>query len=193
MYYDQLPSTKTITIKEDTTFGLFAKAQSDCDVVINVNDNVTFNLYTLITCVDGKSNTKIHINCGSDTKINIISKNFAGKNGKISFTSAIEIPRDKKAVDASMDIKNYLLHPTSEISANPDLWIYSKDVSCKHGCTMSTFDKDALFYMSSRGIQYSEKIILEGMIQSMLDIFPATKHLMFKRNIDHVQELFSSI
>ena len=74
MYYDLLPSIKTITIKEDTTFGLFAKAQSDCDVVINVNDNVTFNLYTLITCVDGKSNTKIHINCGSDTKINIISK-----------------------------------------------------------------------------------------------------------------------
>ena len=92
-----------------------------------------------------------------------------------------------------MDIKNYLLHTTSEISANPDLWIYSKDVSCKHGCTMSTFDPDALFYMSSRGIQYSEKIILEGMIQNMLDIFPATKHLMFKRNIDHVQELFSSI
>ena len=193
MYYDRLPSTKTITIKEDSTFGLFAKAHNTYNIVINVNDNVTFNLYTLITCIDGNSDVKIHINCSSDTKVNVVSKNFAGEKGKISFTSAIEIPKWKKAVDASMDIKNYLLHTTSEISANPDLWIYSKDVSCKHGCTISTFDPDALFYMSSRGIQYSEKIILEGMIQNILDIFPAPKHLMFKRNIDHVQELFSSI
>ena len=149
MYYDRLPSTKTITIKEDTTFGLFAKAQDTYNVVINVDDNVTFNLYTLITCIDGNSDVKIHINCSSDTKVNVVSKNFAGEKGKISFTSAIEIPKWKKAVDASMDIKNYLLHTTSEISANPDLWIYSKDVSCKHGCTISTFDTDQLFYMGS--------------------------------------------
>ena len=193
MYYDRLPSTKTITIKEDSTFGLFAKAHNTYNIVINVNDNVTFNLYTLITCIDGNSDIKIHINCSSDTKVNVVSKNFAGEKGKISFTSAIEIPKWKKAVDASMDIKNYLLHTTSEISANPDLWIYSKDVSCKHGCTISTCDSNQLFYMGSRGIENTKELLVTGYIQNILDKFPAPKHLMFKRNINHVQELFSSI
>jgi len=193
MHYDTLPHTKKVTIKKDSTFGLFAKAYDAYNVVITVNDNVTFNLYTLITCIDGNSDVKIHINCGSDSNVNVVSRNFAGKNGKISFTSAIEIPEQKKAVDASMDIKNYLLHNTSEISANPDLWIYSKDVSCKHGCTMSTFDSDQLFYMNARGIKNTKEILVAGYIQNILDKFPAPKHLIFKRNINHVQELFSSI
>ena len=193
MHYDTIPRTENVTIKKDSTFGLFAKAHDTYNIVINVNDNVTFNLYTLVTCIDGNSDIKIHINCGSDTKVDVVSNNFAGEKGKISFTSAIEIPKWKKVVDASIDIKNYLLHTTSEISANPDLWIYSKDVSCKHGCTISTFDSDQLFYMSSRGIENSKELLVEGYIQNTLDKFPAPKHLMLKRNINHVQELFSSI
>jgi Fe-S cluster assembly scaffold protein SufB len=193
MHYDTMPDAKDLALKVDSTLGLFAKAEDAYDIVITVNDNVTFNLYTLITCIDGTSDVKIHINCGSDSNVNVVAKNFAGKNGKISFTSGIEIARQQKAVSASIDIKNYLLHDTSEISSNPDLWIYSKDVSCSHGCTMSTFDNDQLFYMNSRGIEKSKEILVEGYIQNILDKFPAPKHLMFKQNINHVQELFSSI
>jgi len=41
------------------------------------------------------------------------------------------------------------------------LEIYANDVKCSHGCTIGQLDKDALFYMRSRGIGLEEaKVIL---------------------------------
>ena len=38
------------------------------------------------------------------------------------------------------------------INAKPELEIFADDVKCAHGATVGELDRDALFYMASRGV-----------------------------------------
>ncbi|MBA2654217.1 MAG: Fe-S cluster assembly protein SufD [Gammaproteobacteria bacterium] len=76
----------------------------------------------------------------------IAAKSRAVFNGKISVTKKI-----KQAI-ANLQNKNLLLAPDAEVNTKPELEIYSDDVKCRHGATISTLDKEMLFYLRSRGI-----------------------------------------
>tara|TARA_R100000353_G_scaffold166463_1_gene128007 strand:+ start:263 stop:844 length:582 start_codon:yes stop_codon:yes gene_type:complete len=193
MLYDVLPDSKEIIIDKNTTYGLFAKTNDTVETLIYVKKGVEFNLLTVTTCTEGKTVIATDVVCEENTKVKIVCKNIASTNSKINFTSQITIPPTGKNVDADMDIKNYILTETGEINAKPNLVIDNKDVSCRHGCTMSTFDTNQIFYMNTRGIENTKEILLHGLIDSILNIFPAIKHLTFKRNIDNVQTLLSGI
>ena len=49
-----------------------------------------------------------------------------------------------------------LLSDKATINAKPQLEIYADDVKCSHGCTVGQLDKNALFYLKSRGIPEKE-------------------------------------
>ena len=38
------------------------------------------------------------------------------------------------------------------VNAKPQLEIFADDVKCSHGCTVGQLDKEALFYLRSRGV-----------------------------------------
>ncbi|MGD8964131.1 MAG: SufD family Fe-S cluster assembly protein, partial [Gammaproteobacteria bacterium] len=48
--------------------------------------------------------------------------------------------------------KNLLLSQQAEVDTKPELEIYADDVKCSHGATVGQLDKNALFYLLSRGI-----------------------------------------
>ncbi|UTW04927.1 Fe-S cluster assembly protein SufD [Amphritea atlantica] len=54
--------------------------------------------------------------------------------------------------DARQINKNLLLSENAEIDTKPELQIDADDVKCSHGATVGQLDKDALFYLSSRGL-----------------------------------------
>ncbi len=56
---------------------------------------------------------------------------------------------------------------------------------------MSTFDNDQLFYMNSRGIEKSKEIF--SVLISFIKLCFCDNFLRLLQNINHVQELFSSI
>lgn len=54
--------------------------------------------------------------------------------------------------DARQINKNLLLSENAEIDTKPELQIDADDVKCSHGATVGQLDKDALFYLGSRGM-----------------------------------------
>ena len=54
--------------------------------------------------------------------------------------------------EAYMTNRNILLTDKAHVDTRPFLEIYNDDVKCSHGSTIGQLDKDALFYLRSRGI-----------------------------------------
>ena len=72
------------------------------------------------------------------------------------FNGKIMVRQDAQKIDAFQSNNNLLLSEDSTIDSKPQLEIYADDVKCSHGCTIGQLDKDALFYMRSRGVGKDE-------------------------------------
>jgi Fe-S cluster assembly protein SufD len=75
-------------------------------------------------------------------------------DGKASgvFTGRIHVFPDAQKTDAYQASANLLLTDTATVDAQPQLEIYADDVKCSHGSTIGQLDKEALFYLRSRGL-----------------------------------------
>jgi Fe-S cluster assembly protein SufD len=121
-------------------------------------ENATSNTYSLFLA-DGNQHmstyTYVHHakpNCVSDQLVKgVVDGNATGAfNGKIYV--------DKYAVKtaAYQRNNNILLSGTAKMNTKPQLEIYNDDVKCSHGATIGQLDTDALFYLRTRGIAYTE-------------------------------------
>ncbi|MBI4455259.1 MAG: Fe-S cluster assembly protein SufD [Acidobacteria bacterium] len=68
------------------------------------------------------------------------------------FHGRIVVHRGAQKTDSKQTNKNLLLSDDALINTKPQLEIYANDVKCTHGATIGQLDKDALFYLRSRGI-----------------------------------------
>ena len=68
------------------------------------------------------------------------------------FNGKILVHKDAQKTDARQTNKNLLLSENVVIHTKPQLEIYADDVKCSHGSTIGQLDRDALFYLRSRGI-----------------------------------------
>ena len=69
-----------------------------------------------------------------------------------SFLGRIEVARDAQRTDAEQSVKAMLLDRTATANARPELEIFADDVKCAHGATVGELDKNAMFYLASRGL-----------------------------------------
>ncbi|MDA3883850.1 MAG: Fe-S cluster assembly protein SufD [Bacteroidales bacterium] len=97
-------------------------------------------------------------------------KGLANDSGFGVFSGKVYVARDAQQTNAVQTNKNILLSDTAKIHSKPQLEIYADDVSCSHGSTTGQIDKDALWYMQSRGIAYAEAIqlLLSGFINDVV-------------------------
>lgn len=72
------------------------------------------------------------------------------------FSGKIIVRPDAQKTDAKQTNKNLLLSADSVIDTKPQLQIYADDVKCTHGATVGQLDKDAVFYLRSRGIGHED-------------------------------------
>ena len=68
------------------------------------------------------------------------------------FNGKILVHKDAQKTNARQTNKNLLLSADAMINTKPQLEIYADDVKCSHGSTIGQLDRDALFYLRSRGI-----------------------------------------
>jgi Fe-S cluster assembly protein SufD len=73
-----------------------------------------------------------------------------------SVAARVEVARDAQKSDGEQSLKGLLLSRAATINAKPELEIFADDVKCAHGCAVGELDRDALFYMASRGIPEAE-------------------------------------
>ena len=72
------------------------------------------------------------------------------------FNGKVFVRKDAQKVNAFQQNSNIVADQGATINAKPELEIYADDVKCSHGCTVGQFDKEALFYLKSRGIGTDE-------------------------------------
>ena len=77
---------------------------------------------------------------------------IAGGKATTSYLGQVCVARDAQQTDAVQSFKAMLLGRGATANAKPELEIFADDVKCAHGATVGELDRQALFYLESRGI-----------------------------------------
>jgi len=105
-------------------------------------------------CFDNVTNNSVvnlhHKDKNSFSRVDV--KSIVDDNAHSSFLGCITVDKRATGVDAELYNKNLLLSNTATAITEPQLDINTKDINCKHGCTVSNVNKDELFYLGTRGI-----------------------------------------
>ncbi|HEX8263536.1 MAG TPA: SufD family Fe-S cluster assembly protein, partial [Allosphingosinicella sp.] len=73
-----------------------------------------------------------------------------------SVAARVEVARGAQKTDGEQSLKGIMLSRSATINAKPELEIFADDVKCAHGATVGELDRDALFYLASRGVPEAE-------------------------------------
>ncbi|HRO46420.1 Fe-S cluster assembly protein SufD [Agriterribacter sp.] len=68
------------------------------------------------------------------------------------FSGRIFVDQDAQKTNAFQQNNNMLLSNKAVVDSKPQLEIFADDVKCSHGSTVGSLNKEALFYLQSRGI-----------------------------------------
>jgi Fe-S cluster assembly protein SufD len=68
------------------------------------------------------------------------------------FNGKIIVRQPAQKTDAKQTNKNLILSKEAVINTKPELRIFADDVRCTHGATIGQIDREAVFYLTSRGI-----------------------------------------
>ena len=162
--------------------------------IFDVAEGAVLNLYFLLTGQDVDLNVRL---VGQNAKVNVkavylsdtsrdnklhfciehltgqtyskqLIKGIASGFGQTDFYGVIKIPKDSQKCEGSQTHKALLLSDDAVVKATPELEIYADDVKCSHGSSVGNLDKDALFYLISRGIdeKTAEQILIRAFLLS---------------------------
>lgn len=79
-------------------------------------------------------------------------KGILSGKGRAVFNGKIVVHKNAQKTDARQSNKNLLLSAGAVVNTKPQLEIRADDVKCSHGSTIGQLDRDALFYLRSRGL-----------------------------------------
>ncbi len=85
-----------------------------------------------------------------------VYRGIADDSGRGVFNGRIVVHPGANQTDARLTNQNLLLSNLAEIDTKPELEIYADDVRCSHGATTGQLDRNAVFYLRSRGIGAEE-------------------------------------
>ncbi|GGE18458.1 hypothetical protein GCM10011529_26120 [Polymorphobacter glacialis] len=69
-----------------------------------------------------------------------------------TYLGKVAVAREGQKTDAAQSFKALLLERGATANAKPELEIFADDVKCAHGATVGELDRNALFYLESRGV-----------------------------------------
>jgi len=93
-------------------------------------------------------------------KSNELFKNVLDDRSMGAFSGRILVKEGAEKTEAYQANRNLCATREAHMYSKPQLEIYADDVKCSHGMTTGQLDEEALFYMQSRGIPYSEARML---------------------------------
>lgn len=88
-----------------------------------------------------------------------------------TYLGKIAVARHAQKTDAEQSVKAMLLDRTATANAKPELEIFADDVKCAHGATVGELDRQALFYMASRGMDpaTARTLLLRAFVAGVFD------------------------
>ena len=152
-------------------YNRFNKNLTNNSVEINVNNNnyLEFN-QSIFEEVFGKYSLKCNI-LGNDNKAIINIHGISNQTGKMVIEATGDIKKNIKNNDMLENIRILNLNNEENVII-PNLLVSSEEVMVNHNATMSSLNKDYLFYLMSKGLSYdiAGKLIVEGFIFKNLKI-----------------------
>jgi len=143
--------TFRVTLGKGAHFGLYGAMIGGGDQTLEIVTSVTH------AQADGTSEQLI--------------RSILGEKAVGNYLGRIEVARDAQKTDAVQSVKAMLLDRTATANAKPELEIYADDVKCAHGCAIGELDKQALFYMASRGMDpaAARSLLLQAFVAGVFD------------------------
>lgn len=99
-------------------------------------------------------------------------KGVLNKKSKASFFGKVVVDQQAEHISANQANHNLLLSHNAEVNIKPHLEVYANQIkSCRHGATVGQLNKDALFYLRSRGIEeeMATQLLIEGFTSDMIN------------------------
>jgi Fe-S cluster assembly protein SufD len=101
------------------------------------------------------------------------------------FNGKIMVRQGAQKTNAFQSNKNMLLSEEATMNTKPELEIYADDVKCSHGATIGQMDKNALFYLKSRGLNeaMAKQIMYQAFVGEVIEkvaIEPLKNYLLEK-------------
>lgn len=86
------------------------------------------------------------------------------------YYGTIRIAEGARRSDAYQANRNLVLSAAAKADTNPQLEIANNDVRCTHGATVGPLDREAMFYLMSRGIPRpgAERLVVQGFFGKLL-------------------------
>ncbi len=115
---------------------------------------------------------------------NELYKSILDDNSRGVFAGKILVRQDAQKTNAYQSNKTVLLKETAKIDTQPQLEIFADDVKCSHGATIGQLDKNAYFYILSRGV--SEETAKSMLIRAFaMDVLENIKLDIVKEDLNH--------
>jgi Fe-S cluster assembly protein SufD len=125
------------------------------NLVLHLNEaNLESHLYGLYLTADHQvvdNHTEVHHKMPHGES-NQLYKGVLLDQSKAVFNGKIYVYQDAQKTNAFQQSNNILFSDKATVNAKPQLEIFADDVKCSHGTTIGQINKDALFYLQSRGI-----------------------------------------
>jgi len=89
-----------------------------------------------------------------------VFRGIISDSARAVFNGRIHIHPQAQKTLAELSNKNLLTSAKAQVDTKPELEIYADDVQCAHGATVSQLNKEAMFYLQSRGVSYAEAQVM---------------------------------
>ncbi|MBK6765869.1 MAG: SufD family Fe-S cluster assembly protein [bacterium] len=105
---------------------------------------------------------------------NLLFKTLLAGEAHSIYQGIITVPKHAQKTDAYQTCRNLMLDPGTHADAIPKLEIIADDVKCSHGASIGTLNKEQLFYLQTRGLNYREALtaIGKGFAEEVIQTIP---------------------
>lgn len=122
---------------------------NDCEIVINQSNDTKLYFKDLFESVKDV-NVKIFVNVQGNNNYSNVNVSCVSSNGNVSILEQINALSGTKNNDATERVKGLMCGGNIEVL--PNMLIDSNEIIANHFVTISSFNKDTLFYLESKGI-----------------------------------------
>ncbi|MDA8561844.1 Fe-S cluster assembly protein SufD [Gammaproteobacteria bacterium] len=150
-----------------------SKSKSKLKVKLNER-NASSNIYGLYLLNEDAQQVDNIINVehlAGQCESSMSFKGVLDNKSKAKFEGKVYVHKNAKSTKANQENHNLLLTSKADVTSKPILEIYNDDVKCSHGSTVGQIDKDAIFYLNTRGIDKvnSIKMLIDAFVLEIID------------------------
>lgn len=103
-----------------------------------------------------------------------VFRNVLDDRARSVFQGGVKVSPGAVGTDSSQSNGNLLLAPGTRADSKPELRILADDVKCSHGATVGDLDRDAMFYLLSRGMSpdAARGLLIRAFVSEVVDGAP---------------------